>query len=75
MSKLLECRCCPFCGSLEVNICRTSETACWVQCAACGSEGESHSTRKRAIEKWNRRVDLAARAVIIDDGDKDYRHE
>jgi len=64
---------CPFCGSVEVEICRTNPNACWVRCAQCGADSQSHRTRAKAISNWNRRSchhgHMPAR--IVDDDDKD----
>lgn len=45
---------CPFCGSEDVEICKTGPY--WVRCAECGAESESDDRRYKAIAKWNRRV-------------------
>ena len=70
--KILECKCCPFCGGLEVEVCRTNIHACWIRCSACGADAQSHKTRRGAVAQWNRRRDLAARATIVSDDDKEY---
>lgn len=38
---------CPFCGSREVEICRTNQHACWIRCADCGADAQSHATKGR----------------------------
>ena len=63
---------CPFCGSVEVEICRTNPNACWVRCAQCGADAESARTRKEAVANWNRRsckVCSHMPAKIISDDD------
>jgi hypothetical protein len=63
---------CPFCASLEVEICRTNESACWVRCADCGTDAPAGKTRKTAIFIWNSRP-LQPQGVfstIVDDQDK-----
>ena len=65
-------KCCPFCGSHEVEICRTNPQACWIRCADCGADADSHPTRKGAVANWNRRHYDETPAAVIDDGDKEY---
>lgn len=61
-------RCCPFCGSHDVEICRTNPLACWVKCDSCGAEAPSAPARKDAIAQWNRRhFDDVAATVVHDD--------
>jgi hypothetical protein len=72
MQKLLECKACPFCGSLTVDICRTNRRACWVQCTECSARTGSKPSRKGAIAMWNSRTNLAARAHIVTDDDATY---
>lgn len=67
MTAILECKACPFCGSLEVSICRTNEAACWVECDECGCRRDCCRSRKGAISRWNNRIDSAARARITSD--------
>lgn len=66
---------CPFCGCVEVEVCRTNPRACWIRCAGCGADAESNRTRKIAIENWNRRFPdyNLTEAVIISDDDRDRR--
>ena len=68
-------RCCPFCGSHEVEISRTNKNACWVECHICSGRSTSHPARKAAIKEWNRRFfdDRAAR--IVQDDDKEQQNE
>lgn len=66
-------KCCPFCGSHDVQVCRTNPGACWIRCDDCGADSESHRTRKGAISNWNRRHYDETPSVIVGDGDKDYR--
>jgi hypothetical protein len=63
---------CPFCGSLEVEICRTNPDACWVACANeyCEAETKSHRTRSGAIRYWNTRAIRCETATVIQDDDK-----
>lgn len=61
---------CPFCGSDEVEICRTNENACWVQCAECGADAESAPKREQALANWNRRANTQI-AIVVDDQDED----
>lgn len=63
---------CPFCGSDQVEICRTNPNACWVRCAKCGADAESHRTRSGALANWNRRGSLGFTATIVDDQDKEW---
>ena len=67
-------RCCPFCGSHEVEVCRTNPNSCWIRCAVCGCDAESDKTRVGAIANWNRRHFDEDAVAIVDDNDKDY-HE
>lgn len=62
-------RCCPFCGSHEVEVCRTNGNACWVRCSVCGAESQSHAIRQRAVELWNRRYHDDVPSTITDDQD------
>jgi Lar family restriction alleviation protein len=64
-------KCCPFCGSDEVEVCRTNKNAYWIRCGECGADAESHRTRKRAINNWNRRIYNDIPSTITDDQDKD----
>ncbi len=66
-------RCCPFCGSHEVEVCRTNPNACWIRCAVCGCDAENDKTRVGAIANWNRRHFDEEAVAIVDDSDKDYR--
>jgi len=66
-------RCCPFCGSHEVEIARTNKHACWIECAECGAQTACHRTRKGAIERWNRRHFDEIPATIVHDMDKERR--
>lgn len=62
---------CPFCGSDEVEVCRTNPNACWIRCARCGADAPSHRTRSGAFRNWNRRDGLGYTASIVSDDDKD----
>lgn len=62
---------CPFCGSVEVEVCRTNPNACWIRCALCGSDAPSHRTRTGAFTHWNRRDSCGRTASIVSDDDKD----
>lgn len=64
--------CCPFCGSDEVEICRTNKQACWVRCANCGADAPSHRYRKKAIFTWNQRFNNTQSAKIVDDQDAEH---
>lgn len=66
-------KCCPFCGSHTVDICRTNENACWVSCTECGGETKSDKTRKQAIKNWNKRYYDDAPSAIEDDDDAEWR--
>lgn len=61
--------CCPFCGHLEVEVCRTNPKACWIRCASCGADAESAPKRKGAFSNWNRRS-VAREGRMLDDDDK-----
>ncbi len=69
MEKILRC---PFCGSDEIEICRTNENACWIRCAKCGADAPPSNTREQAISNWNKRYRGNMTATIVDDGDKDF---
>jgi len=59
---------CPFCGSKEVDICRTNKQACWIRCHKCEAEGNCAEKREDAITEWNKRVDVEGYAsIIVDD--------
>lgn len=62
---------CPFCGSVEVQVCRTNPNACWIRCAECGADAPSHRTRTGAFANWNRRDGMGLTAAVVDDDDKD----
>lgn len=69
-----EIKSCPFCGSTEVEIARTNENACWVECAVCGAEAPPTAKREDAIEIWNERhLPSGTHATIVDDGDKEWQ--
>ena len=63
---------CPFCGSLEVEVCRTNPDACWIRCAECGGETKSHPTRAGALANWNRRDSLKLTASIVSDDEREW---
>ncbi len=62
-------KCCPFCGSHRVEVCRTTKSACWIQCSECGAETGSDKTRAGAISNWNKRYydDIPAKIVHDDE--------
>jgi len=68
---------CPFCGFKLVDINRTNEHSCWVQCASprCEARAQSSSTREGAIRIWNRRTKRKTTTVdvliVIDDDKKE----
>lgn len=70
---------CPFCGGTEVDINRTNEMACWVECAngRCGAQTISRIRRFDAVKMWNRRSDnegLTPRTASIKyDNDKGHQ--
>lgn len=69
---------CPFCGCNVVNVNRTNEEACWVECTRddCGAQTASEKTRAKAIAIWNRRVEYAGlpRMAIVEwDMDKEFK--
>lgn len=64
-------KCCPFCGSHEVEVCRTNKLACWIRCAECGADARSSPFRFEAIANWNRRHYDDTPAAIVDDMDKE----
>ena len=66
---------CPYCGGKTVQVCRTNENACWIQCAECGAESPSAKTRAGAISNWNQRRKVKGYAEIVDDGDAEYMVE
>lgn len=63
---------CPFCGGKQVEIARTNENACWVECArySCGARTKSHATRAGGIANWNRRRNQEGTARIVYDMEK-----
>ena len=65
-------KCCPFCGSHEVEIARTNDRACWVACHNCDGQSTAWANRKDAIAAWNRRFLDDVSAEIVYDGDKEY---
>ena len=62
-------KCCPFCGSRKVVVCRTNENACWIRCGKCGADAPATSQRKRAIAIWNKRYEAGTKTskIIADD--------
>ena len=66
-------KCCPFCGSHSVTVCRTNPHACWVRCCECGADSESHATRKGAFANWTRRHYDDTPAAIEEDDDKETK--
>ena len=63
-------KCCPFCGSKKVDVARTNEQACWVECAKCGAQTDSAPTRRKAISNWNKRTKSVSHAKVVWDMDK-----
>jgi len=61
---------CPFCGSQEVDVCRTHKHACWIQCHKCGADTPSATKREDAISIWNRRAGNKGYAVVVDDDEE-----
>lgn len=66
-------KCCPFCGSHSVEVCRTNPEACWIACDECGAEAQSAKHRKDAVANWNRRHYDDQPAVVNDDMDAAYK--
>lgn len=68
-------KCCPFCGSFTVELARTHENCCWVQCSRCSAEAPFAKTRLGAILIWNSRVQhcVPISATIEYDGDKVFK--
>jgi hypothetical protein len=66
-------RACPYCGSHTVEVCRTNPGACWIRCAECGADADSHKTRSGAFRNWNRRLDDGVPADIGSDDDREWR--
>ena len=64
---------CPFCGSHVVDLARTNDNACWVECSQCGAHTESHRDRAGAITLWNGRVNDDNKTTTVD-YDQDYEH-
>jgi len=64
-----ELKSCPFCGCIELQVCRTNKNACWIRCGSCGSDSESAPSRKKAIANWNRRATPTVATIIEDDED------
>jgi len=65
---------CPFCGAKEVEIARTNENACWVECASCGASSPSTKKREDAIAIWNERhLPSGISATIVYDMDAEQR--
>ena len=62
-------KCCPFCGSCEVEVARTNKDACWIECSTCGANVKSCKTRRNAIIRWNERTTCPAK--IVDDMDNE----
>ena len=61
---------CPFCGSKELELCRTNEFACWVRCDTCGADAPSNTDRSKAIEIWNKRPIAEGNAVFVSDDEQ-----
>jgi len=62
---------CPFCGSHRVDICRTNEDSCWVECTWCGCHLSSGRLRSEAIKQWNTRARTIGYSQIINDDEKE----
>ena len=62
-------RCCPFCGSHEVEIHRSLYGRHWLRCASCGAEHKTALSRGVAIAQWNQRHfdEVSATIVLYDD--------
>lgn len=58
---------CPFCGSEELEFCRTNPKACWVRCHLCGGEAPSRPKRRDAITNWNMRYPETIAQFVEDD--------
>ena len=69
-----EIKCCPFCGHDLVEVSRTNENACWIECDFCGGQSESAASRKEAIANWNRREEPRAKFAKIA-YDMDLEHQ
>ena len=65
-------KCCPFCGSHEVDVCRTNPNACWIECPKCWGRSTSHKTRSGAIRHWNRRHYDDVPSRIVEDDDREH---
>jgi Lar family restriction alleviation protein len=57
---------CPFCGSKRVEVARTNENACWIECEKCGAEAQHHPTRAGAFKNWNRRRKASVAKIVWD---------
>jgi len=64
---------CPFCGSTELQLCRTNEHACWVRCDDCGADAPSTEKREDAIDIWNTRPDVDRPAMFVIDDELDLQ--
>lgn len=54
MEKLKKC---PFCGGeAEIIGGKTEDEVAWVVCKQCYAESPVHSSKKDAVNAWNRRV-------------------
>lgn len=65
---------CPFCGSKDLEIARSNENACWVECPICSGQTYSTASRNEAIEAWNARDkdgDIADAEISYDDTDEE----
>lgn len=60
-----EVKTCPFCGGKKVEICKTNDRAYWVSCLKCPAEGIPASTRRAAIQRWNKRAKTEGIAKIV----------
>ena len=74
MSNDEDIKSCAFCGSMEVEIARTNENACWVECDNCGANRDAVPTREQAIELWNERhLPNGTPAKIVYDMDAEFQ--
>ena len=54
---MYELKRCPFCGGTELNICKAQENYYYVECTTkyCRTLGPGRSTKRRAVDAWNKR--------------------
>lgn len=51
---MIEKKSCPFCGSINLNVCHTA--VYWIECDKCGANTGSGKTEVEAIKLWNKRL-------------------